>query len=148
MDFSKTNWIAVSVAAVGGVIIGMLWYALLFTDTWMAGNGITTEGVGEGMKMLKNGVLQSDDSASCMVFNFLAMVAYSLIMNWLLQRANITTLKDGAIFGAVIGVISVIGIFVGNMFAHTAMSLSMVDASYSLALFTFMGGLLGGWQKK
>jgi hypothetical protein len=148
MDFSKTNWIAVAVAAVGGVVIGILWYAILFVDTWMAGNGITVEGEGTSMKMLKNGVLQEVDDTTPMIFNFLAMVAYAFIMNWLLQRSNTTTLKDGAIFGATIGMFSVIGIFINNMFANTATSLSMVDASYAFALFTFMGALLGGWQKK
>ena len=37
---------------------------------------------------------------------------------------------------------------IGNLFAMNPMSLTTVDGSYALVLFTVMGAILGGWQKK
>ena len=148
MNFANTNWLAVAAATIGGMVTGFLWYGVLFVDTWMAGNSITVTGEGDAIKMFKNGAEQTAGAVNPMIFNFLAMIAYALLMNWLLKRANATTLQDGATIGAVIGTISVIGIFINNLFAATATSLSMVDASYAFVLFTFMGAVLGGWQKK
>ncbi|MEL7161475.1 MAG: DUF1761 family protein, partial [Bacteroidota bacterium] len=40
---TKTNWIAVIVAAVAGMFIGFLWYGLFFMDAWGEAVGLTSE---------------------------------------------------------------------------------------------------------
>jgi Protein of unknown function (DUF1761) len=142
---NQTNWLAVAAAAVSGFIIGFLWYGVLFVKQWMAGNGITMDET--QTKTFKNGI-EMDASPMPFVFNILAMVLYAVVMNWLLRRANATTLKDGATIGGAIGLMSLVGVYINNMFAGTSSSLSMVDGSYIFVLFTVMGTILGGWQKK
>ena len=139
----KTNWLAVAAAVVVSMIIGFLWYGLLFQNQWMAGNGFTME----GEKMFKDGV-EIPMSSTPMIFNTIAMVVYALIMNWLLGRIGANTWMDGAKVGGAIGLLMAVGVYIGNVFAQNPMSLTMVDGSYSLVLFTLIGAILGGWQKK
>ncbi len=139
----KTNWLAIAAAVVVSMIIGFLWYGLLFQNQWMAGNGFTME----GEKMFKDGV-EIPMSSTPMIFNTIAMVVYALIMNWLLGRIGANTWMDGAKVGGAIGLLMAVGVYIGNVFAQNPMSLTMVDGSYSLVLFTLIGAILGGWQKK
>lgn len=139
----KTNWIAVVVSVVAGMFIGFLWYGMLFQAQWGAGNNVTAE----GGKFFKNGVEMSSSPAP-MIFNIVAMVVYALLVNWLLGLANARTWMDGAKIGGAIGLIMAINECVSNMFAMNPASLSMVDGSYALVIFTLFGAILGGWQKK
>ncbi len=142
---NNTNWLALGAAAISGMVIGALWYGLLFVQQWMTGNGITMDETKQ--KMFKNGVEQSSSGME-MGINFVAMCFYAFVMNWLLNRTNSRTWLDGATVGGAIGLMMIVGVFINNMFAMTPSSLSMVDGSYSLVLFTVMGAIIGGWQKK
>jgi len=139
----KTNWLAVVVAVVVTMLIGFLWYGMLFNATWMAGNGFTME----GDKMLKDGV-EIPMSSTPMIFNTGTMVVYALLMNWLLGLTRAANWMDGVKVGGAIGLIMALGVYIGNMFAMNPASLSMVDGSYSLVVFVLLGAILGGWQKK
>lgn len=139
----KTNWLAIAASTVAAMIIGFLWYGFLFNAQWMAGNGFTME----GEKMFKNGV-EVPMSATPMIVNTVVMVVYALTMNWLFGKMNISTWQTGATVGAVIGGIMALGVMVGNMFAMNPFSLTIVDGSYSLVVFTVIGAIVGGWQKK
>lgn len=139
----KTNWLAIAASVVAGMAIGFLWYGFLFNSQWMAGNGFTME----GDKIFKNGV-EVPMSATPMIVNTIVMVVYALVMNWLLGKMNVSTWQTGATVGAAIGLMMVLGILTGNMFAQNPMSLTLVDGSYSLVMFTLFGAIIGGWQKK
>lgn len=140
---AKTNWLAIITSIVASMVIGFLWYGMLFQEQWMAGNGITME----GEKMLKNGA-EIPMTPTPMVVNLLSMVVYALIFNWLLKRMNVSTWQSGAVFGASIGIIVFLGVLTGNLFAVNPSSLSMIDGSYSFVMFTLMGAIIGGWRKK
>ncbi len=142
MEF-KTNWLAIAVSAVAGMLIGFLWYGMLFQNQWMAGNGFTME----GEKMFKNGA-EIPMSATPMIVNVVVMLVYALIMNWLLNKMNVSTWQAGATIGAGIGVLMILGILTGNMFAQNSMSLTLVDGSYSFVLFVVIGAIVGGWRKR
>jgi hypothetical protein len=148
MDFSRINWLAVLASAVAGMMIGFLWYGVLFVAPWMAGNGITTTGEGDAMKMFKHGVEQPNDGGLAMIINGVTMVIYALLMNWIMQKASIKTWAAGATMGAVIGLTHLFNIYVSNRFAATSTTLSMVDGSYAVVLFTVIGAIIGGWQKR
>lgn len=142
---NKTNWLAVIVSVVAAMMIGFLWYGALFQNQWMTGNGITASE--DGLKMFKDGA-EMDMSPTPMIVNTIFMLVYALIINWLLNKANARNLQSGTLIGLAVGVTHLLNIIVGNMFAANPASLSMVDGSYSLVLFTLMGAILGGWQKK
>jgi len=140
---AKTNWLAIAASVVVGMFIGFLWYGALFQSQWMTGNGFTME----GEKMFKNGA-EIPMSATPMIVNTVAMIVYALIMNWLLNKMNISTWQSGALAGGGIGLLMAFGILTGNMFAQNPMSLSLVDGSYSFLLFVLIGAIVGGWRKK
>lgn len=144
---NKTNWSAIIAAAVVGMALGFLFYGALFQDVWMAGNGITTEGEGEAVKMFKNGT-EVPVSSLPMIINTVAMVVYALIMNWLVEKMGETTWAGGAKVGAIIGFIVLFNTYVGNRFAANPTSLSLVDGGYALVLFAAIGAIVGGWRKK
>mgnify|MGYP001159268040 CR=1 FL=1 len=139
----KTNWLAIVVSVVVTMLIGFLWYGVLFQTQWMAGNGITME----GEKMFKNGA-EIPMTPTPMIVNTVAMVIYALVMNWLLGKMNVSTWQTGATIGAGIGLMMVLGILTGNLFAQNPMGLTLVDGSYSFVLFVLIGAIVGGWQKK
>lgn len=139
----KTNWLAIAASVVAAMVIGFLWYGALFNTQWMEGNGITME----GEKMFKNGK-EIPMTMTPMIVNTIAMLVYALVMDWLLKKMNVSTWQTGATIGAGIGLMMVLGILTGNMFAVNPMSLTMVDGSYSFVLFVLIGAIVGGWQKK
>ncbi len=51
MEFFGINIIAVVLATVGFMAVGMLWYGPLFGKRWMTLNGFTRESLGEGVNM-------------------------------------------------------------------------------------------------
>jgi len=140
---TKTNWLALVVASLVGIAMGFLWYGMLFTNQWMAGNGITMA----GEKMMKNGA-EMPMSSLPMIINTVSMLVYAYLMNWLINKTSSFDLKSGATLGAVIGVIHLFGIYTGNRFAGNPVSLSMVDGFYTFLLFTVMGAIIGAWRAK
>lgn len=139
----KTNWLAIAIAVIVAFLIGALWYGVLFSGPWMAGNGITME----GEKAFKNGV-EMPMSFTPMIFNIVAMLVYALIINWLSGLTGTNSWAGGAKLGGAIGLLMAIGVATGNMFADKPMSLTMVDGSYALVLFIVIGTIVGGWTKK
>ena len=145
METTHTNWLAVLVSAVAGFALGWLWYGMLFLQKWADGNGLTLDM--EKGTMTKNGVELAPDFTP-MIVNFVVMLVYAVLLNWFIQRLNMRTWAGGAQVGGMIGLIGLLGVFVGNMYAHNPSSLSMVDGSYTLVLFTIIGAIMGGWQKR
>lgn len=140
---TKTNWLAIIVCAVIGMALGYLWYGVLFTNQWMDGNGITID----AGKMMKNGV-EMEHSKMPMIVNAISLLVYAFLINWLITKSSSFSLNDGAKIGAVIGIISLFGIYTGNRFAGNPISLSMVDGFYTFLIFTIMGAILGAWRPK
>lgn len=141
----QTNWLAVITAAVAGTFIGATWYSFLFAEAWMKATGVSASE--DGLKAFKNGV-EITEGMNPMIANTFAMALYAVILNWLLQRASAKTLQSGAMIGGAIGLMSLVSNYVNNMFAAEPSTLSMIDGSYALVLFTVMGAILGAWQKK
>ena len=142
---SKTNWLAIVVAAVVGMGIGFLFYGALFQDAWMAGNGITSN---EDMsKMFKYGE-EVPLSHLPMIINTVVMVLYALIVNWLVTRTGETSWAGGAKIGAIVGAVVLLNVYVSNRFAANPTSLSMIDVGYALVLLAAIGAIVGGWRSK
>jgi len=142
---NKTNWLAIVASVVVSMVIGFLWYGALFQQQWMAGNGITVSE--DETAMFKDGVAL-DMSMTPMIVNIFFMVVYGLIMNWLINKTNSYGWQSGMMVGLALGVTHTLNVIVGNLFASNPSSLSMVDGSYSLVLFTVMGTIIGAMQKR
>ncbi len=145
MNFKNVNWIAIVLAVVAAMVVGFLWYGFLFVNQWMVGNGITYD---EATKvMAKNGVAQPT-SAMPMIMNTIAMVVYALFMHWLLNKTGDRNLKGGLTVGLVLGLVQLIGVYIGNSFAFNSHTLTLVDGSYTVVLFAIMGAIIGAMPKK
>lgn len=142
---NKTNWLAILASVVAAMIIGFLWYGTLFQNQWMAGNGITANE--DWTKMFKDGA-EMDMSPMPMVFNTIFMVVYAFIINWLINKTDMRTWQGGMMIGLAVGLTHTLNVIAGNLFAANPSSLSMVDGSYSLVLFTVIGTILGAMQKR
>ena len=142
---NKTNWLAIVASVVVSMVIGFLWYGVIFVDQWMAGNGITVNE--DKTAMFKDGVAL-DMSNAPMIVNIFFMVVYAFIMNWLINKTNSYGWQSGMMVGLAVGVTHTMNVIVGNLFASNPSSLSMVDGSYSLVLFTVMGTIIGAMQKR
>jgi hypothetical protein len=142
---NKTNWLAIVASVVVSMVIGFLWYGALFQQQWMAGNGITVNE--DKTAMFKDGVAL-DMSNAPMIVNIFFMVVYAFIMNWLINKTNSYGWQSGMMVGLAVGVTHTMNVIVGNLFASNPSSLSMVDGSYSLVLFTVMGTIIGAMQKR
>lgn len=145
MDFFRTNWIAVIASTVAGMALGFVWYGMLFLSTWAAGNGFTFDET--HTKAFKNGVEVVPNMGMQMGGNALGMVVFALLMNWLLRRQGVSTWQGGATTGAVVGLIGMVGVFVGNLYSMAPTSLSVCDGCYTLVLFTIIGAIMGGMKR-
>lgn len=142
---NRTNWLAIAACVVAAIGLGFLWYGAIFQNQWMAGNGITASE--DGLQMFKNGEAM-DMSMSPMIYNTLFVIIYALIINWLIDKTNARTLQNGLMVGLAVGMTHLLNIVVSNMFAANPSSLSLVDGSYAIVMFTLMGAILGAWTKK
>ncbi len=143
----NTNWLAILAAAIAGFFIGFLWYGVLFQPQWMEGNGITTSGEGDAIKMFKYGKEVAVSNLP-MIVNTFGMLALALITNWILNVSNHTTLAKGLTMGVVLGLVVTVNIVLTNLFANTSMTLTLVDSSYIIVVLGAMGLILGAWRKK
>ncbi|HMR89820.1 MAG TPA: DUF1761 domain-containing protein [Saprospiraceae bacterium] len=141
---NKTNWIAIFASVVAAMVIGFLWYGFIFQNQWMVGNGITASE--DGLKMFKDGS-EMDMSPTPMIFNTIFMVVYAFIISWLIKKANVNTWLGGMMIGFAVGLTHTLNVITGNLFAANPPSLSLVDGSYSLVLFTVIGTIIGALHK-
>ena len=145
MNFKNVNWLAIIAAVIASMAVGFLWYGYLFLDQWMVENGISMGASGE--TMIKEGI-EIAPSSKPMIVNTVAMFISALFMRWLLDKANSLTLVGGFKMGLAIGLILYMGLAVNNMFALTSYTLTQIDGSYAIVLWTVIGTIIGAWQKK
>jgi len=141
----KTNWIAIAVAVVAAIVIGVLWYGPVFGQTWMNANGFTMDEANH--KVFKDGV-EMPMTMTPMLFNIAVMIAFALLMSWLTARAGANTWAEGAKIGAVVGLFMALNIWVSLLFAARPSVLMSIDGIYPLIQLTLMGAITGGWRKK
>ena len=146
-QMKNTNWLAILAATIAGFFIGFLWYGLLFQPQWMEGNGITTSGEGDAIKMFKYGKEVAVSNVP-MIANVIGMFVLALITNWILNVSNHTTAAKGLTIGAILGLIVSVNILLSNLFANNSMTLTLVDSSYIIVVLGVMGLILGAWRKK
>jgi hypothetical protein len=132
----KTNYGAIVVSAVAYWLLGALWYGVLFSQRWMALEGITME---QARSM--NPVLPY---VITLVLNLL--IAFVLAQLCLWRNANT------AARGAAIGVLLWIGIvgpvvFTTYMYEMRPKELFAINEFYPLVGLCLMGAILGAWTK-
>ena len=132
----KTNYGAIVVSAVAYWLLGALWYGVLFSQRWMALEGITMEQARSMNPMLPYVIT--------LVLNLL--IAFVLAQLCLWRNANT------AARGAAVGVLLWIGIvgpvvFTTYMYEMRPKELFAINEFYPLVGLCLMGTILGAWTK-
>ena len=132
----KTNYGAIVVSAVAYWLLGALWYGVLFSQRWMALEGITMEQARSMNPMLPYVIT--------LVLNLL--IAFVLAQLCLWRNANT------AARGAAVGVLLWIGIvgpvvFTTYMYEMRPKELFAINEFYPLVGLCLMGAILGAWTK-
>jgi hypothetical protein len=136
MRFAGIDYWAIFLAAIGGYLVGALWYWML-GKSWMAALGLTET-------MLKG----KDQKLS--PFPYIVAFVANLVMAWVLAGLighlgiGQVTLKNGVIsaafvwFGFVVTTLAV-----NNSFARRSPVLIAIDGGHWLAVLLLMGAIIG-----
>ena len=132
----KTNYGAIVVSAVAYWLLGALWYGVLFSQRWMALEGITME---QARSM--NPVLP-----------YVITLALNLLIAFVLAQLCLWRNANTAARGAAIGVLLWIGIvgpvvFTTYMYEMRPKELFAINEFYPLVGLCLMGAILGAWTK-
>jgi len=136
---SKTNHLAVIVAAVVHFMLGGLWFGLVFANAWMQAVGKTMEELQR--TTMPEGVLYT------LAFIFALIMSYTL--NWLLMRSG----KQGANEGVKLAIglwVGIVATTIGPifMFSGSSLRLFLLDTGFPLVAMIVSGAIIGGWRKK
>jgi hypothetical protein len=132
----KTNYGAIVVAAVAYWLLGALWYGVVFSQRWMALEGITMEQA-RGM----NPVLPY-------VITFVLNLLIAFVLAQLCLWRNTNTAARGAAVGVLmwIGIVGPI-VFTTYMYEMRPKELFAINEFYPLVGLCLMGVILGAWTK-
>ncbi|MEZ4900508.1 MAG: DUF1761 domain-containing protein [Spirosomataceae bacterium] len=136
MKSLQINYLAVLAAAVATFVLGAVWY-ISFSEPWMSLAGLTEEKI-----------TASGGGVSAYIISFITYLLGAYAMAILFKSMNISTLKTGAMTGALIGAIIVGGnIFTNNAYEIKPIGLSVLNAGFSAVSGAAMGAILGAWKK-
>ena len=132
----KTNYGAIVVSAVAYWLLGALWYGVLFSQRWMALEGITME---QARSM--NPVLP-----------YVITLGLNLLIAFVLAQLCLWRNANTAPRGAAVGVLLWIGIvgpvvFTTYMYEMRPKELFAINEFYPLVGLCLMGAILGAWTK-
>ena len=132
----KTNYGAIVVSAVAYWLLGALWYGVLFSQRWMALEGITME---QARSM--NPVLPY---VITLVLNLLIAFVLAQLCLW----RNVNTAARGAAVGVLlwIGIVGPV-VFTTYMYEMRPKELFAINEFYPLVGLCLMGAILGAWTK-
>lgn len=135
MALGDINLLAVLAAALGGFMVGGLWYSpLLFGRAWMTAAGLTESQVSNGNKGKVFGF----------TFVFLLVMACCLA---LFLAAPEVDLVAGALYGFLTGfgwIFFAVGVLA--LFEQRSWNYILINGGYWVATMTLMGAILGGWR--
>ena len=134
------NYWAVLGAAVASMVVGFLWYGVLFRKKWMALMGYTPETMGQ-MKMTAN---------QAYLLQFIASLLMAFILSHALVSAKAYLGSSGVSAGFAIGFWNWLGFVVpvslgAVLWENRPWSLWLINASSYLVTLVVMGIILSLW---
>ncbi len=133
MAIVDVNILAVIVAAIINMIIGMIWYSpFIFGKKWMKASG-------KKMKDMKG-------AGKAHVIMFIASIVAAYVLAYVVKYAGSTTIIDGALTGLIVWIgfiaTSTAAIY---LFEGRPKALYFMYNGYQLISFIVMGALLAVW---
>lgn len=136
------NYLAVLVAAIASIALGMAWYGPLFGKPWMAAMGFTKESI-EAAK------------AKGMTLNYVLMSLGSLVMAYVLAHTGVFATAymkvSGPMGGAINGFWTWLGFILpvvmgDQLWGGKPWKLLPITAGYYLVSLIMMGVILAAWM--
>ena len=129
----RINWLAILVALVCQQLLWLCWYSgFLFLDAWSAGAGkapVPTPGQ--------------------FVMGSIAAILLPIGVAWILHRANLRGIKNGALVGLGIGVFLVApAVLVHEAFLGYPPTVLAIDAGKEIVGCFIVGVILGAWPHR
>ena len=118
------NVLGILAATVVMWLLGFLFYGLLFSDAWMAGNGYT-EAMYEG------------NSALWMPAGILIPLILAYGLGWHMKQKNISTAKTAALFGLWLALLIGVPLMMYNYVysPHHSWEVLLIDSGHTIATF-------------
>ena len=128
------NYIAILVAALASMVIGMLWYGPLFQKQWMKLAGITPQ----GMKKMKLSPM------AAMSMGFVASLVTAYVLSVFVGGVMAWTAAANFVFWIWLGFVAPVqlGVF---LWEGRSFKLFILNTSYSLVTLVVMAGILAAW---
>lgn len=131
MDFSTISWLGVAVAGVSAMVVGGLWYSLLFAKVWQRAAGVTDEQLTQNAPLTYVG--------SLLLAFVMAIVLAPFIAHGGVGFGLIAGLAVG--LGWVAASFGMVALFERRPLAHW-----LVNAGYAVVSYAVMGVILGAFQ--
>jgi len=131
MDFSTISWLGVVVAGVTAMVIGGLWYGLVFAKAWQRAAGVTDEQLKQNVPLTYLGSL------------LLAFVMAIVLAPFIAHGGVVFGLTAGLAVGLgwVAASFGMVALFERRPFAHWA-----VNAGYAVVSYAAIGAIIGAFQ--
>lgn len=131
MDFSVISWLGVLVAGIAAMVVGGLWYSLLFARVWQRAAGVTDE------QLTRNAPLTY--VGSLLLAFVMALVLAPFIAH------------GGVVFGLVAGLAVGLGWVAASfgmvyLFERRPLAHWLVNAGYAVVSYAVMGAIVGAFQ--
>ena len=135
------NYVAVLIAAISSMVVGFLWYGIIFRKSWMALMGYTRENMGQ-MKMAANKAYTIQFVASLVMAYLLAhMIVF--VSAYLEMGGTGVGVKTG--FFSWLGFIMPVTLGV-VLWENKPWKLWLINTSHYLVMLVVMGAILGAWS--
>jgi hypothetical protein len=123
------NWLAVIVAAISTMVLGGLWYSVLFMRTWAQESGA---------KM---------PAAAPPTYGIMFLLALLAAWAFATLLGPAATAGSGLMLGLKVGALFVAAsLWVNYTFANRSTTLWLIDAGFHVVRFALFGLILGVWR--
>ena len=131
------NYLAVLVAAIASMALGMLWYGPLFGKLWMKLSGITPQ----SMKKMKL------TPKAAMTMGFIGTLVTAYVLSHFVDLLGVTTWSGAAQFAfwAWLGLVAPVQLG-AYLWEGKPFKLFMLNTAYNLVVLIVMTGIVAVWQ--
>lgn len=128
MEFYAENWLAISVAATAGFVVGGIWYGPVMGKKWMGAVGLTEEQIKSGNMGMIYG--------TTFVLSLVASTALAHLLTYfpVMGLSTVLMVAVGLALGFIVPAIGT-----NYLFSQKSRTLFLIDATYWLLFYAAMG---------
>mgnify|MGYP000868002355 CR=1 FL=1 len=156
------NFLAILVAALTPVVVGYLWYGILFGKVWRNENGFTNEDLITGNRFKMFGLIFLFSILLAFIMQILVIHQFGALgmiggdvteakqsyVDFMTDYGSaFRTYKHGALHGFLSGLLLAFPMFtINGLFERKSWKYIFIHAGYWIVCMTIMGAIVSGWQ--